>query len=309
MLTKVLVPLDGSEHSESVLPYISQLASGLGMALSLLAVIDADSIQYSEGFGAIQRKIENAGGMERQRVLMEDVRARLIDIAGNLSAQGITADTTVVIGDPAEEIVELAEESQCDIIAMSTHGRNALGRGVFGSVTDRVTNASHIPTLAIAPESATEYLQRGVKISRVVLPLDGSALAETALPYVEKIAVKLSIEVHLVHVVRTPGAFAKLRNSGDSAKLLSEHTKEGREYLERSVETLKGKGISATYEVRTGTPAEEIVKVTQGKPENMVALTTRGHSGITRWTMGSVAHKLVRASRNPVLVIPPTNVL
>ena len=84
---------------------------------------------------------------------------------------------------------------------MSTHGRNPVGRSILGSVTDKVLHSSSAPVLTITPDKAEAYRKEGEALTTIVVPLDGSELAEPALPYAEEVAGVLSLEVLLVRVV------------------------------------------------------------------------------------------------------------
>ena len=98
--------------------------------------------------------------------------------------QGVDVTAWVSSGSPAEDIVGVADNQDCDLIAMSTHGRSALARGVLGSVTDKVVHSTNIPVLTMTYERAETYHDPKSALTRVLVPLDGSPLAETILPYV-----------------------------------------------------------------------------------------------------------------------------
>ena len=186
MFKKLLVPLDGSELAEGILPYVTQLANESGSPIVLVSVVDAADRTETAAF-ILKRYLE--------------------DVEDRLAAQEVEAESVVTVGRPAEQILRVAEREECDLIAMATHGRSAIGRGIFGSVTDKVMRASRLPTLAVAPERAARDGQPGVAVSTIVVPLDGSDLAETALPYAEELARELSLTVMLVRVIDTGGPY------------------------------------------------------------------------------------------------------
>jgi hypothetical protein len=94
----------------------------------------------------------------------------------------------VTVGSPAATIIRIATEEECDLIAMSSHGRGTIARGLLGSVSDDVVRNSYIPTMVFAPRKADEDWSESAEIDRMIVPLDGSRYAEAAVPYVEEMA-------------------------------------------------------------------------------------------------------------------------
>ena len=122
-LRKALLPLDGSKESEAALPYVAELASRLGMSVTLLQVL------------AIGDK-----------ALAEDY---LEKIGAQLKQKGVTVESRVLFGEAATEIINLADEIHADVVAMSTHGRSGIGRWVLGSVAERVLYEGNTPLLLV----------------------------------------------------------------------------------------------------------------------------------------------------------------
>lgn len=340
MFKRALVPLDGSEMAEGILPFVSQLSRGLGMPLVLLSVIDPDAIELPDdlsrrpsdgppeiipagGPGGIVTTRSPEAPKERFHVypherggpyisqlfenIEERVKAQLEATAHKLRNEGTEAEAIVEFGHAAETIVRVAAERGCELIAMSTHGRTAIGRGVLGSVTDKVIHASHIPTLTITPERASAYWQENEPITRIIAPLDGSALAESAIPYVEAVARALSLKVTLVRVMKIGGAYGVYADGypyPGSVDLERQIERDAVEYLSGVARRLAAEGIDVEWKLLRGAPAAAIADLARETSQNIVALTTRGRSGFTRWLLGSVTEGLVRGSGDPVLIIP-----
>ena len=346
MFQKMLIPLDGTELAEGILPYVSQLARGFDIPIVLLSVVDPDAVRMPErliakhedeepregirslttfegaspspasgtsGCRGVSLRHETGGPYASQifeRVEVE-VKRELDAVINRLNKAGVKAESVVSFGKPAEEIVRVAEREGCDLIAMSTHGRNALGRGILGSVTDKIIHSSNLPTLTITPERAEEYRENAAAISRILVPLDGSKAAESALPYVEQLARKLGLEIVLVRVVNVVSGFAPYMDGypyENYSDMESDIKSEAVKYLEGIAERLNAKGLKVEWKVLAGATAPSIIGLAKETSQDIIALTTRGRSGITRWIMGSVAEALVRASGDPVLVIPPGKV-
>ena len=233
------------------------------------------------------------------------VRKHLQEIVDQLALEDLRAEVVISSGRRSTEIVRVAERQGCDLIAMATHGRNVLARGILGSVTDEVVHASRVPVLTMTPEKAEIYRLHKITMAKIMVLLDGSPLAETVLPYVEDLARKLSLEILLVRVVKPLHMFwmDHYPTSLDEQEKAVEV--EATNYLETTAEKLKAAGLSAQSQLLTGHPATSIIELARETPHDIIALATHGHSGVMRWAMGSVAEALVRGTGDPVLIVPP----
>ena len=148
-LNHLLVPLDGSEHSERILETVRQLATALGSRVTLLHVVQ------SVGRGAVDAPPLSPGVLEE---LERRAERYLSDIATRLAKDAVNAKTRVVMGaSPATTILDAARELEVDLIAMSTHGQRGFTRAVLGSVADKVLRGSALPVLLERP--LTEHLE------------------------------------------------------------------------------------------------------------------------------------------------------
>ena len=295
MINKILVPLDGTDEAEVILPYVTRLAVGLGVPVVLLAVLDQESTGLRQSFFTQLFERARAGAKER-----------LHDVAQALGKEGMDAVEVISSGKSAPKIVEAAERFECGLIALSTHGRNMLARGILGSVTDQVMHSSHVPILAITRDRAVVYRGGEATLTRIMVLLDGSRLAESALSHAEDLARKLSLEVLLVRAVQPVHMFWM---DHPPAELIEEQKAvedEANEYLAGVAAGLADGGLSVSWRVLIGHAATAIVELALETPHDIVAMASRGQSGFTRWAMGSVAEALIRSTGDPVLVVHPT---
>jgi len=147
---------------------------------------------------------------------------------------------------------------------------------------------------------------------RILVPLDGSLVGESALPYVEDLVSKLSpgvqTEVILLQVlspvIPQKIAGAEVPNIGYTEKQTEENKKNALDYLTRTGEALKSKGATVTVEVAVGDASEEIVKAAEKINANLIAMSTHGRSGLSRWAYGSITDKVLRReAKIPITVI------
>ena len=144
---------------------------------------------------------------------------------------------------------------------------------------------------------------------KILVPLDGSSLAECVIPHIEAIARPEESVVELISVVEpveipTKGKIAL--TDDDLKQINGELKKETRQYLEGIVERLRKTGINATYTILTGKPAESLIDYVNDNPIDLVIIATHGRSGITKWYWGSIAEKILRAIHVPVLLVKST---
>jgi nucleotide-binding universal stress UspA family protein len=146
MFSKILVPLDGSQLAEQVLPYVKSLVQRTQAVVILLRVADHPARQYYvEGLAV------NATQSDDSHAHCE---AYLYHMAESLTNTNFLVNYAVKEGPIADVILDYADEIQADLIAMSTHGRTSIGRWLLGSVADRVVHGSHIPILLIRGQLA-----------------------------------------------------------------------------------------------------------------------------------------------------------
>ena len=144
---------------------------------------------------------------------------------------------------------------------------------------------------------------------RIIVPLDGSALAEQALPQAEGLARLTGAPLHLVRVIDPagPGTLGTVVLHTDALSmqlLLEEERIAAREYLERIEQDVRDRQHAVTVEYRQGPAAQELLAITQ--PGDLLVMATHGRGGLTRWFLGSVAEAIVRRASIPVLLVRAT---
>ena len=142
MYERILVPLDGSEGAEAILPFAEQVAGPLDAEVVLLRVLEpASPVELVASAGVVTPDTFTLRDMDAKRYLSEVER--------RLAKKGVRVRTRVAFGLPADEILAAAKATSADLIAMATHGRSGFGRALFGSVAESVLRASPAPVLLI----------------------------------------------------------------------------------------------------------------------------------------------------------------
>lgn len=286
MYKRILVPLDGSELAEGALPYAEGVAIRLHSEVILLTVC--------------------APGDWLKRPL----KAYLEKRAGELSSLGIKASALVVQGNVAHEILDFAEKNDINLIIISTHGHTGPSIWPLGGVTNKLLQKSRLPILLISSRKL-EAVLREKELRKVLVPLDGSQFAEGIVPYVEDLTEEIDNEVILIRVIEPVQIPDVVRYTAgfDEQKYEKELTAraemEAKRYLSKKESALRNKGVKVSSTSLLGMPAQTILQYAEDNSVSLIALSTHGFSGITRWAYGSVASKIIESSSKPVLLVRP----
>jgi nucleotide-binding universal stress UspA family protein len=283
-LQKILVPLDGSREAESVLPYVRDLAPRFGSQVQVLGV----------GIGRKTRRVNR---------LLEDY---LNGIAVRLRNDKINAEPVFSYGLAADKILDFAGTQDTALIIMATHGRSGITRWWMGSIAEKVISQAAAPVLLVRSKRPrkTDTVVKPHFLERILVPLDGSDIGEAALSYVEALAMKTGASIDLLQVVSLPSNLeASLLGGPDWRKFVKAMHDTGENYLKDMSKKLLDKKIKSTYEVTSGDPADKIVEYAEEKKTTLIAMSTHGRTGLTRWVLGSVADKVLHDARIPVLLV------
>jgi nucleotide-binding universal stress UspA family protein len=293
MFKNILVPLDGSPLAEAALPYAKALAARTGGRLTLVR-----AAQYASLLGDMA--IEQHRSVE----IAEDYLERQVE---RLAAEGYAAQAAVPFGgSTANWIVEEADIRGADLVVMATHDRVGADRWLHGSVAETVVHRSSIPVMVVRAGDAEQLAGRFAEQQPpLVVPLDGSELAEAALPIARGLVDSLGGRLVLVGVIPAPGQFIAGQGGAittytdpDLADLHAEvHT-----YLE-GIARRVGAGMQMEIAIGEGDAATQIAQVAQEYMAAAVVMATHGRTGAIRSILGSVAGNVVHRSSGPVLLV------
>jgi len=295
MYEKILVALDGSQLSEQILPYSRLLADKLKLAVELIHVINPDLATPTSAAG--QARYQDVLAAENEKGLVY-----LKKIAGSF-ALASKIQCSVAPGNPAEVIVDKAAADRQTLIAMTTHGRSGINRWLIGSVADKVLHAAANPLLLVRA-GETAAVQGTAAWQRMIVPLDGSPLAERVIPNAAELARPLGLEVVLMRVFGVPTPVFAEDYGPYVEELWTQLEDEAQKYLTEKKQQLLAHGLTNVVTIVTaGFPAEKIIDAARERKDALVAMSTHGRSGFNRFVMGSVTDRVVRHSGDPVLII------
>jgi nucleotide-binding universal stress UspA family protein len=296
MYTKMLIPLDGSKVAEQVLPYARCLVRKLSIPIELLQAADPEALAlltdptHSRYADTVWADKINSG-----KTYLDAV-AR--------SFEGARVQCVVEKGKAEDVVIDRAAADKNTLIVMATHGRSGIQRWLLGSVADKVLHGApnHMFLVRATEQGKTDG---EAALKTVVVPLDGSALAEQVLPHVVDLAKKMALKVAFFRAYALPASVTGDEFGTYMEELINQIESDAREYLAAKVDEAKRNGLNdAVSAVKFGYGADEIISLARETPDNFVAMCTHGRSGVKRFALGSITDRVVRHCGDPVLIIP-----
>jgi nucleotide-binding universal stress UspA family protein len=295
VLQNILVPLDGTPLAEAALPFATAIGGRAGANLTLVR-----AAAYHTLFSDV--------APEQVRVIKvgEDYLART---AMGLRARGVPVSTRVPLGgSPAHWIVEESDLVHADLIVMATHEREGADRWVHGSVAEDVVHRASVPVMLLKRTSDIQLAQRfEVHEPTLLVPLDGSELADAALPVASDLAEATGARVILVSVVPGPGQLVAGQGGAITTYAGAEHhalEAEAWAFLQSRAERIAAAAGVDTV-IRFGAAAAEISAAADEYAAAAVVMSTHGRAGLVRSMFGSVAGIVLHDTRVPVVMIRP----
>jgi nucleotide-binding universal stress UspA family protein len=214
---------------------------------------------------------------------------------------GVTkVEAKILSGRVADSIVDFASKNNVDIIIIATHGRSGVSRWVYGSVADRVLYHASCPTAVIHPQVETDPFTH----KRIMVPLDGSLLAERALKPALKLAQAVSAELVLLRVTFMPLIPpGPIPGWPGTEVVMNEDELEAKAYLQRVRESLSDSPIQLRVHITASSVAESIIDMADELQVDLIVMSSHGRSGIGRWVFGSETEKTLRGAHCTTLVI------
>ena len=295
MYERILVPLDGSNAAEIVLPYVEEIAAKLGAEIILVSVSESTAAEtdhlyrlYLERIAEqVQRELEDWGAKEEAKVRSE-----------------------VLLGKPASEILQYAEESNVGLIAMASRGRSSRGPWLLGNIAAKVLRATPKPMLLIRTPADNASLQQRSLVKRILVPLDESKVGESAIPCAEALAQVVVAELVLFRALEPLKPFVAEGAVSMSPAMIKEEEERRKAsamaYLDGVGKVFQDRGLSTSSAIALGSPAEQIIDYAEANAIDLIAMSTHGRSGMGRWVFGSVTDKVLHAGDTPLLTIRAT---
>ena len=306
MHKKMLVPLDGSRMSELVAEYAKELALRLDLDLILLHICGPDDYELAPLHRAyINQTVESVSHD------LHEIYEWSCDKTTNKEAK---ARAELVMGEPSEEILRYSDEHEIDLVLMGIHGQSGgIGICTLGRVVHNVISKSSIPVWLVPARISPDLIYDEWPFRKMLVPLDGSDMAESVLPHLETLAKQRGpqlVDVVLFKICDPRSAItnkmefeAPVTRKKKTWPDMIEIEREAERYLADIEKKLADIGINAQYKVTVGDPAKEIIGYVRRNPFNLIVISSREHSGAVPWGYGGVAHKVICGVQSPVFVV------
>jgi nucleotide-binding universal stress UspA family protein len=303
MSRHILVPLDGSPLAAAAVPYAVTLARAEGATISLLAVIAPLTERVAL---PVDAPWEDGDRQEAEST------AYLASVAATVSASALAVTTVVRRGDPASAILAYAADAGCALVVMSTHGRTGLDRLRAGSVAQHVLRHAASPTLVVRPGTEAPTAADAA-IAEITVTLDGSALAEAALPEATRLAVALAVPLTLLQVIPSLAylaaagwgdGYANYYPASVEQEAADDLAVEG--YLAAVATRLHRPGLELRTRAERSVTAraeETIAAYLAARPTGLAVMASHGRGGVLRWVLGSTAEAVLDHAPCPLLIV------
>jgi nucleotide-binding universal stress UspA family protein len=298
MRNGIMVPLDGTAFAEAALPAAIYLARRDHVPIQLVTVWESILPLYDTAWAGRWEREEHR---QRHRYLNEMVQKVEKE-------SGVPTTVEYLKGRPGEVLPPLAELNGLDLVVMSTHGRGPLARASLGSVADQVVRRGTVPVLLIRPDESGHLGELGAThpLRRILVPLDGSDVAEKALQESILTSRAEPAEITLARFLPfplTPGERAGIEVDGE---FMRAEAASAQAYLDKVAQRLSSWNCSITTRVvEDASPWTGIADFAAAQGMDLIAMSTHGRGGAARLLLGSVANRVIRNSIVPVLLIHP----
>jgi nucleotide-binding universal stress UspA family protein len=299
MLDPILVPLDGSQLAECVLPHATAIARSFDAQIKLLCILEKHQVSASaQLFDLVNWQIKKT----KTSLYLEKTKI-------GFQESGLQAQATVAEGLVAEEITKIAQSQRVKLIILSSHGKNGLTPWGISSTSQKIILSAPTSVFIVrANQPQASGLSEIPLYQRILVPLDGSQRAENVLPVITQLARFHQSQVHLVQVVQKPELARQMPLTGDdidlSNRLVARNQQEARHYLEQVKSRSYLEGISVqTHLITSDNAAAELHQLVDQEHINLVALSAHGYSGNHQWPYGSITNNFMMYGKSHLMII------
>lgn len=312
MFRRIIVPLDGSSRAERAIPVAAALARVSQGSLVFLRVV---APHHDIGFYGAEPTLGVAPSALETAVAEADRYLSSVATIFRHALSGIKIDTEVEVGTPASMITSAASFEHGDLIVLCSHGNTGFKRWIFQSIATQTARKSPVPVLILNEHGEVHPLEEMTHPLQVLVPLDGSVLAETVLTPIVQLVVELSPAgagtLHLLRVVDIPLINGNMRGQTRIDPLIREHAcTEAQSYLDAVVkhlqEEIEGAAqLSLTTSVIVNPDVPRAIMQQAAEHCDMIAMATHGRGALMRALLGSVTERVIGYTPLPLLVVRP----
>ncbi len=301
MFETILVPLDGSQLADCVLPHVVAIAHSFDSKITLLRMLEKKQAGASaQLFDLLNWQINKT----KAALYLEKTKAQFQELS-------LQARTVVMEGLVAEGITEYAQNQGMKLIVLSSHGRNGLTQWGISSITQKIILSAQTSLLIVRAHQYGDYsgeLSATPLYQRILVPLDGSQRAENVLPIITQLAQFHKSQIHLAQVVQTPEMARQMPPAREDIDLSNQIIARNREEAERYLEQVKSRSVLEgivvqTHLITSDNAAVALHQLAEQERIELVALSAHGYSGNRQWPYGSMVNNFILYGKVSLLIV------
>jgi nucleotide-binding universal stress UspA family protein len=298
MITKILVPVDGSAFAESAIPLALSFAAKSGAEVRLGMVSAPANLPpgvWAEAF------------LDNHSRYLDAATEEVVEQAG----PGTTVSSVLLEGEVSGALCEEVTSSKVDLVVMSTHGHGGLTRMWLGSVADALLRESPVPVVLVRPtenEAGEPVAQES--IAGIIVPLDGSRFAEHAIEPALLVGHLFGVPITLLRAVSYPVMISSYLpdTAEQNQAFIRQAEDEARDYLDLVRSRYAHESPPIELEVLVSPrPASGVLDFVSKSGADFVVMASHARRGIARAALGSIADKVIRGSKTPIMVVHPSD--
>lgn len=297
LIGRILCATDFSDCADRALMYALSLASTWKAEVSLLHVLEFDP-GLNPDYPVHQIYLKE---------LRKEANRNLAALQSRIAEFQVPVDQRMEVGEPSQRIEAVAKESAPDLIVVGTHGRTGLSHVLLGSTAERVVRTAVCPVLSVRVGVAKQNgppaseSVRGIRMQRILVPIDFSDCSLDALEYAAAFARHEGGAIMILHVME-PVAYG-LDFTLSHAKEARQQRNELRRRLEELARGLSIGGVKADHVLRGGLPNDSITEYAREHGHDVIIMGTHGRRGLSHILTGSIAGAMLRMAPCPVLTV------
>ncbi|TAK14687.1 MAG: universal stress protein [Anaerolineae bacterium] len=301
MFDSILVPLDGSQLAECVLPHAMAIARPFDSEISLLRMLEKNQTGVP---GQLMDLLSWQINKTQASLYLEKARERLEE-------SKLRSGTAVLEGRVAEGIAAYAQQKDIKLIILSSHGRSGLTPWGVSSVSQKIILSAPTSVLIVRAHQQTARADEPSETPaypRILVPLDGSQRAENVLPAITQLARFHKSQIHLMHVIQRPEMARQMPPAPEDIELSNKVVERNREEAGRYLEEVKSRssldGIKVqTHLLTSDNACVELHRLVEQENIGLVAMNAHGHSGNQQWPYGSLVNNFILYGKVPLLIL------
>lgn len=294
MFEHILLPLDGSQLAECVIPHAIAIAKMFSSRITLIQVLEVDPSR---------RRTRSLDLLDWQ-VRKNEAQNYLDDQIERFEQAEIAVETQILEGQAADEIIHYTQEHEIDLLVLSSHGKSGLSAWNISSVVQKIMLGAFTPIMIIRAYQAEPLKQKEVLYRKVFIPLDGSQRAECVLPMASAFIQRQSCQLVLAHVIREPEIPRRVPLTAEEQELTRKLTEYNRLNAIKYMARLQ---MMSSTQVKTRLESTQDIdaalhRIAEEEESDLVLLSAHGYSGSKRWPYGSTALSFIVYGNAPLLI-------